>query len=144
MTSAKWLRRSMIGAVMVVVAASTVACGGGASESGSRCEPVPTEKLQVIQRGAEKRWEPLRIVAGAAVRSRDYKEVWMIAARFTAPGVPGEVGVWASDRLSEGGTILSVDNVAQLVTVWPDGDRSAFGVSLIDDGVDAAKDCLSR
>ena len=57
------------------------------------CEQVPQAKLSLIAEQAES-GAGMKVIEGAAVKSRDYERVWMIAAQFTVTGVSGsQVGV---------------------------------------------------
>jgi hypothetical protein len=110
--------------------------------AASRCIAVPVAQAQRLAEGAERGVGKMTFTAAAAVKSSDFKSVYMIAGRFRAPGVD-EVGVWASNKLPiGGGLLLAVDGVAKQFTVWPDGDKSSAGVSSTDDGVAEARDCL--
>lgn len=107
------------------------------------CEYVSPEMLRTIAGGAPDR---LRItpITSAAVRSADYPELYMIAMRFSVPGVGEEFGVWASNSLQPGGgLIIAVDDFAQNFTQWPAGDTSSFKISQTDHGVEEAEICVS-
>lgn len=110
-----------------------------------RCLSVPAEKVQGILSGAEDGVGTLAPAGkAAAVKSDDYENVYMIAIVFAAPGMDDpELGVWASNALTvSGGTIMAVDGFAQQFTVWPDADRTDANITINDDGVTEAKDCL--
>lgn len=109
----------------------------------SRCQEVSRELLRTIAGGAPDR---LRItpLAGFAVKSREYQQLYMIAMKFSVPGVGEESGVWASNSLQPGeGLIIAVDDFAQNFTQWPAGDTSSFKISPADDGVEEAEICVS-
>lgn len=109
-----------------------------------RCLEVDPAKLAAIAEGEEDGVGGITFSSGAAVKSEDYSEVYMIAGRFTVPGVDQpQVGIWASNALAPNeGVILAVDAFAEQFTVWPDAEDSAAKIRLGSDGVDEAKDCL--
>ncbi len=77
-----------------------------------------------------------------AVKSADFSKVYFVAVTFSATGVEDQTGVWATSSLKPGGgSILSVDGIAQEFTVWPNADATA-GIASSDPSVDAAKECL--
>ncbi|GAA5119303.1 hypothetical protein GCM10025762_37020 [Haloechinothrix salitolerans] len=85
----------------------------------------------------------LKITKGAAVRSPNHEKVFLIAGEMKAPGVDGEIGVWASNSLERGGgIIMAVDNIAQAFTVYPDADKTDAQISPAAAGVQEARDCL--
>ena len=109
----------------------------------SRCETVSQALLDGIASGAEDGVGKLTLSNGAAVRSKDYSEVYLVAAKLTAPGVDGDIGVWATNSLTAGGgLIMSVDGFAKQFTVWPDADKTDAEISLSADGYDEARDCI--
>jgi len=109
-----------------------------------RCLPVSAEMMQAIAGGSEDSL-PITPVAGAAVKSKDYKEVYMIAMKFSAPGGPDEVGVWASGSTTPGESlILAVDGYATNFTHWPDGGKSSYKITQADDGVAESEACLQE
>lgn len=109
-----------------------------------RCLDVEPAKLAAIAAGEEDGVGGITFSSGAAVKSEDYSEVYMIAGRFTVPGVKQpQVGIWASNSLAaDQGVLLAVDGFAEQFTVWPDADDSAAKIRLGSDGVDEAKECL--
>lgn len=112
-------------------------------ERSARCLDVDPAKLAALAEGAESDVGGLTFTDGAAVKSSDYGEVYMIAGRFNAPGVDGEVGVWASNSLNAGeGVYMSVDGFAQQFTVWPDADTTDANITQSADGVSEARECL--
>jgi hypothetical protein len=149
-------------AAVLFALATVTACGGGSDPTASseptatksatptkastpkatRCVVVALADMQRIATGAEKDVGKMTFTKAAAVKSNDFSSVYMIAGRFTAPGVD-EVGVWATNALPIGsGLLMSVDGFAKQFTVWPDADKTQAKISSTDDGVDEAKDCL--
>lgn len=103
------------------------------------CLDVPKTLLRAIAKGAND--ATIKPVSGAAVKSRDYSKVYMIAMEFNGLGSP-ERGVWASNSLKRGGgVIMSVDGIAKEFTVWPNGPADS-PMSITDDGAQEALDCL--
>lgn len=112
-----------------------------AEEEPDGCLEVAESMLEGIATGGETAITP---VAGAAVLSPDFSTVYFVAMKFSAEGVPDQVGVWASNSLEAGGgIIMAVDGFAQEFTDWPDADRTDAQISKADPSVDAAKACLA-
>lgn len=108
----------------------------------ARCVDVPQKTMDAISEGLT---GGVRITSAAAVKSDDYAEVYMIAGELDGPGLEGEgdVGVWASNSLEPGGGLtLAVDGVANEFSEWPDGRETDAQMSISDDGVSEARDCL--
>ena len=111
----------------------------------SRCEEVSQAMLNLIE-------DQLTVDGGGslrngfAVKSEDYENVYMIAADIQGAGLDGDgqVGVWAANSLEPQGSliILAVDGLAKEFSDWPDGDQTDAQLSLVDDGVDEARDCV--
>lgn len=111
-----------------------------AAEPCDQCLEVSPELLSAIAEGQS--GVPIEPVQGAAVKSEDFDNAYMIAMEFSAPG-GNEIGAWTSGSLEPGGgLILSLDGFAKNFTVWPDAMES-FEISQADHGVQEAEDCLS-
>lgn len=111
-------------------------------EAEARCVDVPRDAMDRISEGLT---GDVRLTSAVAVRSGDYEEVYMIAGELDGPGLEGEgdVGVWASNSLEPGGGLtLAVDGVANEFSDWPDGGGTDAEMSVTDDGVSEARDCL--
>lgn len=152
--------RRSLAAALIPFALLTTACGGGGdtdtntapaaepepvevSPEPSRCMPVSPELLAAIASGVEEGVGELTLTEGAAVKSDDYSEVYLVAGKLKAPGVDGDIGVWATNSLTPGqGLTLAVDGFAQEFTVWPDGGKSSAEVTQSADGYDEARECL--
>ena len=108
--------------------------------TSGRCIPVDRAMLNGIATGLD----PLTtgvLSNGWAVKSSDYKNVYMIAAVFRGAGFEN-VGVWASNSLQPGGgLIMAVDGYAQEFSDWGDGDKTDARIRSTDDGVSEAKKC---
>ncbi len=117
--------------------------GGDSSQPESRCQKVSAAMQRAIASG-EEGGAGMKVLDGAAVRSDDFSEAYMIALRFTVTGVEEEqVGVWSSNSLKPGGgLILAVDGFAKEFTVWPDADKTDADMTINDDGVEEAAGCM--
>ncbi len=114
------------------------------TEAPSRCEAVDPALLTLIAGREEAGVGGMKFTRGAAVKSRDYKNVYMIAGRFDAPGAPDSVGVWAANsKTPDVQLILAVNGFAKEFTDWIDGDQSQANVTQAADGVSEARACLS-
>ncbi len=112
-------------------------------QATDRCLAVKPKLLEVIASAPEPGVGKLTFRGGAAVRSKDFTEAYMIAARFSAPGVDDETAVWSSNSLEPGkGLMLSVDGFAKQFTVWPDADKTKAEIDQSTDGVEEARACL--
>ena len=85
-------------------------------------------------------------VRGAqAVGSRDYEEVWIVAADIQGPGLNGrgEIGLWATSDMTPvgAGVIFAVNGIAMGFSEWDD-DIYGEVVSPIDKGVAEVRACV--
>lgn len=103
------------------------------------CRQVSMTLLKAIASGGDD--ANLKAISGAAVKSNDYSDVYMIAMEFSGIGST-EQGVWASNSLEPGGgLIMAVDGMATEFTVWPNGPADS-PMSITDHGAQEALDCL--
>jgi hypothetical protein len=99
----------------------------------SRCLKVNQVTIDAISKEVEG-----GITKGAAVKSKDFKNVYMVAAKITT----GDVAVWATnddptdDKFQ--GAVQAAEGFAHEFSTWPKGDAN-----ITTDGVKQAKDCLS-
>ncbi len=109
-----------------------------------KCDKVPAVLTGDIMSGAQATAGTLTAVKAAAWRSPDFSELWFVAVRFRADGVPAQTGVWVTDSLSaDDDAIMSVDHVAQQFTSWPAASGTAVAIQEDDRGVAAAVGCLA-
>jgi hypothetical protein len=82
---------------------------------------------------------------GVTMRSSDFESVYFVAAEIDGPGMdgPGEIGLWATNRLDSGLTI-AVDAIAVEFSDWPAGASLSSPISQFDDGGQEALRCLQR
>lgn len=112
------------------------ACGGGGDAvAPDRCLTVNRVNLNAIEGTFT---DGTKVTKGAAVRSKDYKSVYMVAAKF---GDDDLVGVWATnDDPRDGkinGPLMAGDGMSR------EFSEAAEGVVEIgSDGMDQAKACL--
>lgn len=105
------------------------------STAPSRCIDVPSALVDAIESGLQGN---NTLASAAAVKSRDYENVWMVAAVIEGEGLSGDAGVWATNDLSAGGgLIFSVDGFANSFSDW----GRLEGGSIADDGAREAKAC---
>lgn len=121
---------------VVLFLALLAGCGGGGDPAApDRCLTVNRVNLDAIEGTFT---DGTEVTEGAAVRSKDYKSVYMVAAKF---GNDDLVGVWATNddpRDSKiNGPLMAGDGMAR------EFSEAAEGVVEIgSDGMDEAKDCL--
>jgi hypothetical protein len=110
-----------------------------------RCEKVSSAVLNAIAEG-------LTVTGGGtlregyAVKSKDFNQVYMIAADIQGTGMEGngEIGVWATNSLDGAGGIFAVDGVAKEFSDWGHGDTTDAHITQSSDGVAEAKECATR
>jgi hypothetical protein len=80
---------------------------------------------------------------GKAVRSGDYRRVWFVAAEIDGPGIEGsgDVGVWATNSLTEGGLTFAVGGMAHQFSDWGHGEDTDAAMSISSDGYREAERC---
>ena len=113
------------------------------------CIPVPRVRMRGIETGLTVRGGSLRKEA-FAVRSDDYKKVWMMAAELDAPGLEGigDVAVWATNqdptRTDEYGLTVRANGIAAEFSDWGAAARpgSPMDFQATDDGVAEAIECV--
>jgi len=102
---------------------------------------VSSEKLQAIESGLNYSGGSLR--EGWAVKSKDFKSVYFIAAEMDGPGFEGDgdIGLWSSNSL-DNGMIMSINHMAQEFSDWPAGKDTDAEITTFDDGSDEAERCV--
>lgn len=134
--------------------------GGIASDTSSPDEPKeqsadclkahPTV-VKAIGTGLKKKTQAKIVGEGFAVRSDDYKKVWMVAAELDGPRLEGEgdIAVWGTNedpsKANSSGLILQANGMAEEFSVWGAAAQpgSAADLSPADHGVAEAAECLS-
>ena len=108
--------------------------------AANRCEAVSPALVAGISSGL-KGATGLRFAS--AVKSKDYANVYMVAADLEGPGLEGTAdrAVWATNDLAGNGLIFSVDEVAKEFSSWGPGDRTNAKIGGTSDGVAQAKRC---
>jgi hypothetical protein len=118
--------------------------GGGASQNAQKasCRPAPKTVMERIEAGLTVDGGG-KLRNGYAVRSGDFKKVYMVAADIQGPGLGGkdDVGVWSVNSLGNGGSTYAVDSMAQEFSDWGDADKTDAAITASDDGVDEARSC---
>lgn len=107
----------------------------------SSCQPASEMQRMYIEEGLE---GENYIQEAYTVRSTDYAEVWIIAAKIYGPGIEyGEgPGVWAiTGSPEEPGIIMSVNEFAKGFTPFPDGAETDAMITIGAAGVREAMDC---
>jgi hypothetical protein len=124
--------------VLAIATAGAVATSASASTQ-AKCLKVSPKIVKAIQTGLER---GLTLRGARAVKSGDYRNVFMVAADIQGPGLKGknDTAVWATNRLNDYGLIYSADALATEFSDWGNGP----GFSSTDDGVYEAKQCSIR
>ena len=138
--------------VAALLAAALIGCGSGAgggatpaaSGPGTADQVKPAGKviLAAIAKGQilDGGMKPVR---GVVVKSKDAKNLYFIAMRFSSTGVADQTGVWATSDLQGDTQIWAVDQVAKDSTQWPATDASdKQQYTMSSDGAQQAKDAL--
>ncbi len=114
------------------------------SPTVNRCVPASELQLAVIQDGLDDISRSNFVKAGWAVKSTDFKNVWIVAAMIYGPGMEKGVGpgIWAiSGDPDNPGIILSVDNYAKEFSIWPDASKTSADIRITADGVGDTMRC---
>jgi len=113
------------------------------SETSSMCEPVSKEVMAAIVIGADE-GTGMKAIRAIAYRSPDFTKVYFVAMEFSATGVPNQVGVWATNSITEVAAIMSTEGYSKNFTDWPDASKTDAQISGTDRSIKIAKDCLSQ
>jgi hypothetical protein len=133
-------------ALLVLLASSCGGDGDGGGEASSRCENVPPALVAAMEEGLELTGGGGSLTNAKSVKSNDFERVYFISADIDGPGLegPDDIGTWAKSGPLQvgGGLILSVDNVAEEFSSWPDAGTTDVEMSMEDDGAEESKDCV--
>jgi hypothetical protein len=146
-------------AVVIVVAAaaaiweiSNSGNRGGTKETAqealARCENVSDVYVQNLASGITVPGISLRDVQG--VQSKDYKQVWFIAADIEGPGLSGSshIGIWSTSSIiapevsGRANDLYAVNDLARQFTEW--GLDVKLPVSKDADGISQATACTMK
>lgn len=140
------MKKSSGGAIVLSTLLVLTGCGSSSQAEqalSADCLNVDAALGNSIMSGAES-GTGAQFVRASAVKSPDFEKVYFIAVEFSATGVSNQVGVFASNALTDGGgIIMAVDGFAQQFTVWPDADKTQAAISGADPSVATAKACLN-
>lgn len=147
MARSSWL----VGVSACAALIALTACSGPATTSTARVVPAAAavdclDATNIAQNGIMKgaKGAGMKFIAAKAVKSADFSKVYFIAMKFSATGVPDQVGVWASNSLEPGGgLIMAIDGYAQQFSDWPAGSSTAAQISAADPSVARVKSCLA-
>jgi hypothetical protein len=120
------------------------------SPGEARCVPVVKELLRRIESGLTSEGGGRLRDESFAVKSRDFAEVWMVAAEIDAPGLEGigDIAVWGTneDPSKKGvtGLIIRANGLAAELSDWGSAaqEGSAADLKATDDGVAQAEACV--
>ena len=113
----------------------------------SRCQPASQAQIKAIELGVQDIASYNHVYLARAVKSRDFNNVWMVAAALEGPGLEPKktIGVWAmGGSPDEPGPVFAVNGFAKTFSIYPDASKTAAGVTLSDDGVKEAIECVKR
>ena len=154
------VRLGLVLFVVVIIVAASLAIwkvssggnGGGPTETArealARCENVSDAYVQDLASGITLPGISLR--DAQAVRSKDYKQIWFVAADIEGPGLsgPNQIGIWSTDSLVavsiSGGAndLYAVNDLARQYTEW--GLDAKLPVSKDADGISQATACTIK
>lgn len=126
-------------------AASSAAPTPSPSSTGlpAGCLPVGKAVVELIDDQAKEGTGMKMTGRAAAVKSDQHVKVFMVAAEFSATGVPNQVGVWAMNSIDDLPNFLeSASAGAVEFTDWLDGTKVKEPISRYDPAIQAAKACL--
>lgn len=133
------MRKALISGVVSALAAVTITgCGGSSGGSES------TDCLDAggVGQTIAQRIEGGSLVDAKAVKMPDRKNVYAVAVKFSAEGVGDQVGVWASNSLTDPGAIFALDSFAQQFSDYTKGSVPSVDIQSTDPAVSAAKSCF--
>lgn len=133
------LRLAAITAVMLVAPASGTARAHSTTSTAGSCRTVPSAVITAIQVGMN---HGARLRAVRAVRSADFRSVYLVSADLQGPGLGGnsQIATFALNRLRIGTLIFSANSVAKRFSDWGGGP----GFSSADDGFRQSQRCVRR
>jgi hypothetical protein len=143
-------RRRGCGLLMLLIVGGAILIGAIVALSGgdddgepvqSRCLDVPANLGAGISEGLS---SGITASGWQAVKSNDFEKIYMIAAQLRGEGLGDDTyAVWASNSLElGGGLVFSVDGYAPHFSDWGDADTTDAQISVNDDGVEEAIDCV--
>ncbi len=103
----------VLAATVIVACAATIS--GCSSTDSADCLPVSSAVVEQIGLGAP--GDHLNVEKSAAVRNEDADTYWVALRVKDSAGTTS--GVWSVPSLDTPGPVLSVDNVAAVLTQWP-------------------------
>lgn len=111
----------------------------------TRCEYASSSQMEAIQSGIKYISQANEVRLGWAVKSYDFDNVWMVAAKVYGPGIETGTGpgIWAiAGDLHNPGMVLSVDDIAKEFSAFPDASKTDAAITISDDGVKEVIECL--
>jgi len=118
------------------------------SPSVNACEKLSTEMVKTIASALSiSGGGDLEVSTARAVKSKDFDNVYFIAAEIQGMGMEGngEIGLWSSNSLQAGkGMLFSVNSLAVEFSTYPDGRRSKAHLSQYDHGGQEAIQCVKE
>ena len=122
-----------------ILAATPMVSTESQSRTEERCVPASQEQISAITAFLE---ADLALGSGAAVRSKEFEQVWIIAGLIDGLGQPASPAVWAvSGEQASPGIVLSVDALAKEFSSAPDAETTRANITLGSDGVAEAISC---
>lgn len=116
-----------------------------ATTVASRCVPASAQQLERVQAGVTGLDARNEVREAWAVESKDFANVWMVAALIYGPGAENGVGpgVWAvSGDPDKTGLTLAVDGFAKEFSDYPDASKTDAAIDGNEDGIVEAKACV--
>lgn len=111
----------------------------------SRCQPATDKQMDFIAYAIRQEQPSNSVGQGWAVKSGDFVNVYMVAARIYGPGIESgtDPAVWAVGGDPDSPhTWLAVDGLAKNFTQLPDASQTDAAITLSADGVDLARQCV--
>lgn len=127
-------------ALAILVTLLVSACGG--ASANIRCQPATAEQIASINRGIKAVDHQNEIRTGYAVKSKQFQNVYIVAAKIYGPGMENGTGpaVWAVGG-GNPNAVTSVDGYAKQFSDWPDASDTQAGITMGSDGTQEAKSC---
>jgi hypothetical protein len=142
----------VIGGIIFIMnmATSSISYDSGSSSAltsstSSRCVPATSAQMANIRAGVQGDSPKNDVKTGYAVKSHDFANVWMVAAKIYGPSIENGAGpgVWAiSGDPNAPGLTYAVDGYAKSFSDWGDASKTDAAITSFSDGVQEAKACV--
>ena len=134
-------------ALAIITAAMLIGCSDAPRPTSdlSRCLDVTQDMIDTLSESLNLSGSFIQPETIAAVRSRDYEELYFIGGEIEGATMngPGHVGLWATGSLVAGEAMIFANNYGAVeFSAFPDGAKTKARISEVHDGGDLAIACV--